>query len=56
MMAQYDRSGKEAVKALALVVALFSVPAFVADYSPWPGRESACIASEWLEVSQQGDL
>jgi len=33
---------------LALVVALFGVPAFAADYSPWPAGEQP-IASEWVE-------
>jgi hypothetical protein len=43
------------MRGLALVVALLSVPAFAADYSPWPGREPAPIASEWTELAQQGD-
>jgi len=38
---------------LALVVALFSVPAFAADYSPWPPGQQP-IASEWIEQAQQG--
>lgn len=42
------------MRALALVVALLSVPALAADYSPWPGQEPAS-ASEWLELAQQGD-
>jgi hypothetical protein len=37
-----------------LVVALFSVPAFAADYSPWPGQGDRAIASEWVEQAQQG--
>jgi hypothetical protein len=43
MMTQYDRSG-EAMKALALVVALLSVPAFVADYftMAWPRVSVHC--------------
>jgi hypothetical protein len=38
------------MKALALVVALLSVPAFAADYSPWPGREPTPTETEWLEL------
>lgn len=43
------------MRALALVVALLSVPAFGADYSPWPGQEPAPIAVPWLELAQQRD-
>lgn len=42
------------MRVLALVVALLSVPAFGADYSPWPGREQASVADEW-QLAQQGD-
>ena len=36
------------MKALALVVALLSVPAFAADYTPWPWQEPAPnTASGW---------
>jgi hypothetical protein len=38
-----------------LAIALLSVPAFAADYSSWPGREPAPIATEWRELAQQGD-
>ena len=40
------------MKVLALVVALLSVPAYATDYSPWPGRETTPISSEWLEQAQ----
>ena len=43
------------MRGLTLVVALLSVPAFAADYTPWPGQERAQIASESLELAQQGD-
>ena len=33
----------DAMRGLALVVALLSLPALGADYSPWPGREAAPI-------------
>ena len=42
------------MKALALVVALLSVPAFAADHSPWPGHGDRTIASEWIVQTQQG--
>jgi hypothetical protein len=38
---------------LALVVALFSVPAFATDYSPWPAGQQP-IAAESIEQAQQG--
>jgi len=41
------------MRALALVVALLSVPAFAADYTPWPGQEREPIASKWIELAQQ---
>jgi hypothetical protein len=41
------------MKALALVVALASVPAFAADYSPWPGREDEPTIATWIEQAQQ---
>jgi hypothetical protein len=43
----------EAMKALALVVALLSVPAFAADYTPWLGQERVPAASKWVELAQQ---
>ena len=43
------------MRGLALVVALFSVPAFAADYSPWPGRErSRRMPQNGVELAQQG--
>ena len=47
------------MRAMALVVALLSVPEFSADYLPWPGRERSSIASEWarsaaLQALHQG--
>jgi hypothetical protein len=42
------------MRGLALVVALFSVPAFAADYTPWPGHERQLIATDWVELAQQG--
>jgi hypothetical protein len=33
----------DAMRGLALVVALLSLPGLDADYSPWPGREPAPI-------------
>jgi hypothetical protein len=42
------------MRALALVFALLSAPAFAADHTPWPGRAPAPIASEWTELAQQG--
>jgi hypothetical protein len=42
------------VKTLALVVALLSVPAYAADYSPWLSQERKVSASEWTELAQQG--
>lgn len=32
------------MRMLALVIALLGVPAFAADYSPWPGRAGGEIA------------
>jgi hypothetical protein len=43
------------MKALALILALLSMPAFAADYTPWPGREPVPIASELVELAQQRD-
>ena len=43
------------MKTLAVVVVLLAFPALAADYSPWPGRDPLPIASEWLELAQQGD-
>jgi hypothetical protein len=37
---------------LALVVALLSVPALAADYSPWTDRGAAPVASELTELAQ----
>ena len=54
ILPHHDRLG-EAMKVLAVVVALLSVPAFAADYTPWPGREPAPITSERTELAQQGD-
>lgn len=42
------------MRILALVVALLSVPAFAANYSPWPGAEGRPIMSEAAELAQQG--
>src|SRR5580704_79469 len=36
----------EAMRVLALVIALLSVPAFAADYTPWPGHD--VVASSLL--------
>jgi hypothetical protein len=44
----------EAMRSLALVVALLSFPAFAADYTPWPGKGAAPVASQWIELAQQG--
>lgn len=41
------------MRALALVVGLLSIPAFAADYTPWPGRSDEPAASEWVELVQQ---
>ena len=41
------------MKALALILALLSMPAFAADYTPWPGQEHQPIASKWVELVQQ---
>jgi hypothetical protein len=46
----------DAMRTLALVVALLSVPAFAADYTPWPGRGSEPIASERIELAQQSQV
>jgi hypothetical protein len=45
----------EPMRGMALVVALFSLPASAADYLLGPGREPAPTSSEWLELAQQGD-
>jgi hypothetical protein len=42
----------EAMRVLALVVALLSVPAFGADYTPWSGKGEQIRASEWVEQAQ----
>ena len=42
------------MRILVLVVALLSVPAFAADYTPWPGQERQPITSSWVELAQQG--
>jgi hypothetical protein len=52
IIAYYDRLG-EAMRVLALVVALLSVPAFAADYTPWPGQERGLVASTLVEQAQQ---
>ena len=41
------------MKALALIVALLSVPAFAADNTPWPGKGDGAIASKWVDLAQQ---
>ena len=41
------------MRILALVVALLSVPAFAADYSPWPGQARGTIAGERLAQGTQ---
>jgi hypothetical protein len=43
----------KAMGVLALVVALLSVPAFGADYTPWPSQEREPVASKWGELAQQ---
>ena len=43
------------MRGLALVVALLSVPAFAADYSPWPGREREPVESSVLQLAQDKD-
>jgi hypothetical protein len=44
----------EAMRVLALVVALLSVPAFATDYTPWPGQErEPAASSKWVELAQQ---
>jgi hypothetical protein len=40
------------MRLLALVVTLLSVPAFAADYSPWPTKGAQLRASEWVEQAQ----
>jgi hypothetical protein len=40
------------MRALALVVALLSVPAIAAEYTPWADRERVPAASEWAEQAQ----
>jgi len=40
---------------LILVVALLSVPAIAADYTPWPGREPEPFAMALVEMAQQRD-
>jgi hypothetical protein len=51
---QRFRAG-ETMKALALILALLSTPAFAADYTPWPGQEPPPIAAAWVEMAQQRD-
>jgi len=41
------------MRVLALVVALLSVPAFAADYSPWPSQGERSGVSERTELAQQ---
>ena len=42
------------MRSLALVVALFSIPAFAADYSPWPDSPvGKPVVAEWVELAQQ---
>jgi hypothetical protein len=42
------------MRGLSLVVALLSAPALAADYTPWPAQERQPIASNWVELAQQG--
>ena len=44
------RLGK-AMRILALVVALLSVPAFAANYTPWPDQEREPVALKWVELA-----
>ncbi len=41
------------MRALALVLALLSVPAFAADHTPWPAADRADVA-EPIELAQRG--
>lgn len=41
------------MKALALVVALLSIPPFAADYTPWPDQGAPSAMAKWLELAQQ---
>jgi hypothetical protein len=41
------------MRGLALVVALLSVPAFAANYTPWPGQEREPIAASLVELAQR---
>jgi hypothetical protein len=43
----------KAMRILALVVALLSVSAFAADYTPWRGQEHEPMAFRLIELAQQ---
>jgi hypothetical protein len=41
------------MRVLALVVALLSVPAFAAEYTPWPDQGRKPMAATWIQQAQQ---
>jgi hypothetical protein len=43
------------MRAFAVLIALLSVPAFAADYSPWPAQEPGSLGAALVELAQQRD-